>query len=259
MHIQWGDLPERVRKEIQTCAGAVTGSRPASGARSNITATIETETGPVFIKGASDEMFARSLRNEAATNSAVSAVAPELLWRIDVAEWTVLGFEHVDGRHADYSPDSPDLRLLETALQQLQEIRLPAHISRRVERHYGRLEVMSGNSLLHTDLHPDNVLITNDRAYIVDWAWACRGAPWVEIAMLVFRLMAAGHTIQEAEEWGAAFSNWDGGNALNAFVHANMRSWREAAEREPQDWKLRAAQLAQQWSERHPGTDSGPG
>lgn len=245
--IGWTDLPAVVREAIQSRTGKVTDSRPADGDRSDITATLETEKGPVFIKGANGGRFARSLSNEAATNPHVSSIAPRLLWQIEAGGWIVLGFEHVNGRHADYSPGSPDLPLLKAAVDRLQVVPLPEHVRVGVERYYGGLEAMAGTALLHIDLHPDNVLIADGQAYLVDWAWACKGAEWAELAMLVFRLMAAGHTIDSAEAWGRAFPSWQDGHSLNAFVRANAQSWDRAAQRDPQDWKVRASQLARQW------------
>ncbi|MEV0612856.1 phosphotransferase [Nonomuraea sp. NPDC050404] len=107
---------------------------------------------------------------------------------------------------------------------------------------------MTGNHLLHTDLHPENVLISGDRAVLVDWAWACKGAAWVEPAMLAFRLMVAGHPIDGAEGWGRELATWQDGTVLDEFVIANYRSWRRAADHDPQDWKLRAADMAHRWS-----------
>lgn len=95
------------------------------------------------------------------------------------------------------------------------------------------------------------MLIAGERAYIVDWAWACKGAAWAELAMLAFRLMAAGHTIQSAEAWGRAFPSWQDGTPLAEFVSANARSWQRAALRDPQDWKVRAAHRAQRWADHH--------
>ena len=39
----------------------------------------------------------------------VGEISPVLLWHFDEAGWNVLGYEYADGRHADYSPGSPDL------------------------------------------------------------------------------------------------------------------------------------------------------
>ncbi|WP_119727922.1 phosphotransferase [Thermomonospora amylolytica] len=247
--ITWADLPGAVRDQIQDRTGRVVGSRPAGGDRSDITAVLDTETGPVFIKGAREGIFARSLRHEARVTPHVAGIAPRLLWQVQTDGWTVLGLEHIAGRHADYSPGSPDLDLLRAAVLQFQGVPLPAHVTQGVERHYGGLDALVGDSLLHTDLHPDNVLITPGRAYVIDWA--CKGAAWAEPAMLAFRLMAAGHDIASAEAWGRSFPTWQDGEPLTAFIHANADSWRQAARRDPQPWKLRAADLARQWAAHH--------
>jgi hypothetical protein len=251
--IGWADLPGAVRDLVQDRTGQVAGSRPAGGDRSDITATLDTESGAVFIKGAAGGMFARSLRNEAAVNPHVSPIAPRLLWTVEAEGWIILGFEHVDGRHADYSPGSPDLPLLRAALERLQQVPLPDHVTKGAERHYGGLAAMTGDTLLHTDLHPDNVLISADRAYLVDWAWACKGAAWAELAMVAFRLIVAGHTVQSAEEWGRSCPAWKGGRTLDAFVTANALSWQRAADRDPQEWKTRTARHAQQWVDHRAG------
>lgn len=128
--IGWADLPEAVRALVQERTGRVSGSCPAGGDRSDIAATLDTETGPVFIKGGGDGIFARSLQNEAHVTPHVTGIAPALLWRIDAEGWTVLGLEHVAGRHADYSPGSPDLNLLRDALERLQRVPLPVEITR---------------------------------------------------------------------------------------------------------------------------------
>jgi hypothetical protein len=76
--------------------------------------------------------------------------------------------------------------------------------------------------------------------------------------MLAFRLMAAGHTVHAAEDWCRAFPAWQEGTALDAFVEANARSWHRAADKDPQEWKLRAARLAARWDEeRRAGNISG--
>jgi aminoglycoside phosphotransferase (APT) family kinase protein len=39
-----------------------------------------------------------------------------------------------------------------------------------------------GDTLLHLDLRGDNLLIADDRVWVVDWPAACTGKPWVDIA-----------------------------------------------------------------------------
>lgn len=42
----------------------------------------------------------------------------------------------------------------------------------------------AGETLLHTDLRADNMLLTGDQVVIVDWPYACRGAAFVDVALL---------------------------------------------------------------------------
>ena len=38
---------------------------------------------------------------------------------------------------------------------------------------------------MHADLRADNLLLTEDKVYVVDWPWACTAQPWFDlIAML---------------------------------------------------------------------------
>jgi len=48
-----------------------------------------------------------------------------------------------------------------------------------------------GDRLLHLDLHPLNVLLGADGPCVIDWAGACRGDPYVDVA-LAWVLMEAG-------------------------------------------------------------------
>ncbi|WP_174189086.1 phosphotransferase [Nocardia barduliensis] len=51
----------------------------------------------------------------------------------------------------------------------------------------------AGDTLLHTDLRPDNLLRRADGAVLaVDWAWACRGAAWIDLVALAPSIAAAG-------------------------------------------------------------------
>ncbi len=52
---------------------------------------------------------------------------------------------------------------------------------------------MPSNTLLHTDLRPDNMLYRNDGSVVVlDWAWPCSGGAWVDLVSLVPPLLAGG-------------------------------------------------------------------
>jgi aminoglycoside phosphotransferase (APT) family kinase protein len=60
-------------------------------------------------------------------------------------------------------------------------------------RHLGRLAGLEadwaaaaeGPTLLHSDLRADNLLLTPTRVVAVDWPWACVGAAWVDLLLLL--------------------------------------------------------------------------
>ena len=62
---------------------------------------------------------------QAAVAPLVRELSPELMWHFDEAGWNVLGYEHVDGRHADYAPGSPDLDRLVHLMDALRAIKVP--------------------------------------------------------------------------------------------------------------------------------------
>jgi Ser/Thr protein kinase RdoA (MazF antagonist) len=61
---------------------------------------------------------------------------------------------------------------------------------------------------LHYDLHAGNLLATGSRIYLIDWSFACRGAAWIDAAMLVPRLIEVGHTPAQAEALLAGLPAW---------------------------------------------------
>jgi aminoglycoside phosphotransferase len=46
----------------------------------------------------------------------------------------------------------------------------------------GWVAATAGDTLLHLDLRADNLLLSSDRVWVVDWPAACVGKPWVDIA-----------------------------------------------------------------------------
>jgi hypothetical protein len=86
------------------------------------------------------------------------------------------------------------------------------------------LEMVSGRTLAHTDIREQTLLIgvqTNVQphvqshgqalrvqAQVVGWACAKLAAPWVDMSHLVIRLIAAGHTPAQAEDWVCPTAVW---------------------------------------------------
>ncbi|WP_405645709.1 aminoglycoside phosphotransferase [Streptomyces uncialis] len=109
----------------------------------------------------------------------------------------------------------------------------------------------AGNALLHTDWNNHNVLITHDRAHLVDWGWATRGAAWLDPAHWVIWLIAAGHTPSAAEESVAMLPTWTMAppRAVDAFAHASANLWERIAGVTPDDWTMNLLDAARLWQQ----------
>lgn len=257
-HTQWDELPDAVRSALESVTGPVRKVEPISaGLNCGIAALLHTPTRTVFIEGLrSDHPRIATQRREVEINPHVAPIAPRLLWQIDTDGWTVLGFEYLDGRHANLSPGSADLPKLADTLRRLGQIRCPDLPLTRLEDRWAglvndsALQLLAGDSLLHTDLNPHNILI-GDIAHIVDWAWPTIGAAWVDPACAALWLIAEGHTPAAAETWAAQIPSWATASrpGIDAFTTASCRLWEQIAHDDPQPWKQRLHAAAQAWAE----------
>jgi hypothetical protein len=253
--IPFEQLPADVRRAVADKTGAVHQAVTAPGGmNSGIASVLDTDSGPVFVKGIpTDHPQVGAQHREAAVAPHLPSSCPRLFWHLELDGWSLLGYEVVEGRHADYAPGSPDLPLVEAALTELQGIAAPAdvEIKQAVDRwaEYtppGTLQHFDGDALLHTDFAPDNVLITGGRARLVDWAWPTRGAAWIDPGALALRLMDAGHTVETAVAFADRFPSWRRAapEALTAFGTATASLWREIAEQDHTPWKRAMAERA---------------
>jgi aminoglycoside phosphotransferase (APT) family kinase protein len=55
------------------------------------------------------------------------------------------------------------------------------HLEALAEMETGAPAAVDGNTLLHFDVRADNILLTADRVWFVDWPLACVGAAWVDV------------------------------------------------------------------------------
>ncbi|GAA3717975.1 hypothetical protein GCM10022224_099590 [Nonomuraea antimicrobica] len=142
--------------------------------------------------------------------------APRLLTGFELEGWVVLVFEDVEGRHPEQPWRRDELDRVLTAVKDMSRVLTPSpidappiaevfgesfqgwrrllredtagldpwalrHLGELAELESGWVAAAAGDSLVHADLRADNVLLTGDRVYIVDWPWACLGAPWFDL------------------------------------------------------------------------------
>lgn len=137
--------------------------------------------------------------------------APKLLTSFERDGWIALIFEDVEGHHPVMPWRRDELDRVRAAITVMSEALTPspievptlaevmgdvfsgwrrlldedtggldawalAHLKELAELESGWEEAGAGDTLLHADLRADNILLTGDRVYFVDWPWACRGA-----------------------------------------------------------------------------------
>ncbi len=253
--LAWCDLPTAARAAVHEHTGPfLTAADVSTGANSGVAVKAYTSTGPVFIKGIpADHRQVKTQLREAAVNPFLPASAPELLWHTQGGGWDLLGFEMIEGFIADFSPGSPDLPLVVTALAELADTPCPdiplLNLPDRYAPYTDAPKLFAGNALLHTDMAPHNILI-DTIAHLIDWAWPTRGPAWTDPAVWAVRLIDGGHTPEQADHWAAQLPAFKTAppRALVAFAEANARQWEEVQTQEPRSvWKSRMAAAAAAW------------
>ena len=149
-----------------------------------------------------------------------AAPVPRLLWSYDEGEggWVVLAFEDVDGHHPVQPWRIDELDRVVAAMEQLSTLLTPSPLPaamigtavddfsrgwrRLYEERPSRLDrvdkwsrrhiealaaiedtvgpALEGDTLLNHDIRADNILLTPDRVWFVDWPHAFVGPPWLD-------------------------------------------------------------------------------
>ncbi|SEP46492.1 hypothetical protein [Amycolatopsis saalfeldensis] len=258
----WTDLPAALTWAVEARTGRILEARTATaGENSPLAAFIRSESGTTFVKGIpADHRRVITQSREAAVTPFVQGISPALLWQFNEAGWTVLGYAYVEGRHADYRPGSPDLDALVHLMTALGKIKIPGDpLFKRAEDRWKtyvatpeEATLFAGDTLAHSDWAPDNVLVSADQAWLIDWAWPTLSAPWLDAASWILRLIAAGgHTPREAELTAFRVPAFEASDPdhVDAFAAANVRLWTEIANSNPTTWTKEMAQAAWDWSQ----------
>jgi hypothetical protein len=259
VRIDWDELDMSARVAIEAHAGPVRGARTArEGKNSHVAAFLDTAGGSVFVKGLrKDHPGVVTQHREAAVNPYVRPVSPALLWQTETADWHLLGFEHAPGRHADLTPGSPDLPKVLDTMARLAHLPCPdiPPLKQAVQRWAAYVDdpadlaLLDGDTLLHTDYNPYNVLVHDRAARLIDWAWPTRGAAFIDPACLIVRLVFAGHSPAQAEATVSDLPAWKNASsrAIDVYATAITRMWTEIAHADPTPWKRQTMAAAHAW------------
>ncbi|UVJ39492.1 phosphotransferase [Arthrobacter sp. CJ23] len=186
-------------------------------------------------------------RKEAAVTGALADTvpAPRLIGTYDDGEWVALVLSDVEGRHPHIPWRLSELTIVLDALLRLARTPVPAALEnlptlekelseafnawsrirsdppedcdswvlRNLESLEGLalsgLKDLGGDSLVHTDIRADNILITpNNTAVLVDWPWACVGSSWIDAlsALINVRVFDPMFDVESVLQSHAAFA-----------------------------------------------------
>lgn len=239
--IQWETLPAAVRSAVEETTGTIIKAEPAAqGTETRVTAVLDEEGGrQFFLKAArEDDPSYPLLERErfAHTVMTMSTPAPALVTARYAAGWIALAFESLAGaRHPDLSPGSGDIPRVLAMLSMLgvspawegtpgiaervsalRSAALPARslpcASRAVfVTALDRFDdsALAGGLVVHGGLAPGRLAVTGGETVLATgWAWMSAGVPWIDSALLVPHLIAAGHDPSGAESAVSAVPAW---------------------------------------------------
>ncbi|MDG9674685.1 aminoglycoside phosphotransferase [Micromonospora sp. DH14] len=252
MRSDWTALPKSITAGITERIGGTFDVTPASsGNHAEIASTVTGPAGQIFVKAASGELSVRSLRYELAATRAIDRHPPAVLWQFESEGWLVVGTEHLAGPHPNLSPGSTDLDLLLATLKVLQETPAAGEMWFTPAARLGFAHpAMDGETLIHSDLNPTNLIVTPLGLRIVDWAWATKAAGWVELALLVQWLIGSGHSVEQAEEWLAQLPAWNATDrqVLDHFALRNATKWAAKSGKSTELWVHDLAMWTDDWA-----------
>lgn len=216
--LDWVHLPPYIRSMVEGHLGApvVEAVSQGGGFTPGFASVLTCADGSVhFVKAASTKaqrMFAESYREETRKLRMLpqEVPAPRLLWAEDDGEWVLLATEYVDGRAPARPWTAEDLAAASAMAVTMAKVLTPApaglgsaaeefgdwpalweqidhpraeDLKALADRY---LEVVGGDTLVHTDIRDDNILIRSDgSAVLCDWNWPVVGPVWLDSLFLL--------------------------------------------------------------------------
>lgn len=84
----------------------------------------------------------------------------------------------------------------------------------------GFAKAAAGDSLIHSDLRADNIVLREDAVVFVDWAWAAHGQAWLDPLILALTAGVQGHPHPEAVFQSSTTARKADGAAVNSVLSA---------------------------------------
>jgi hypothetical protein len=291
--IAWADLPPAVRAFTEDHLGSpVVSARTQPGGFSpGVAARLACADGSTaFVKACGTSLNPDSPRLHRAEVHALrhvpdSVPRPALLAAYDDGDWVAMLLEDVAGRHPHLPWTDQDVAATTSSLNRVAAVvgdpalptfaetaevltgwdgvaaepdGVPPGLVRRLpemlDLQARAQEVTVGDGLVHWDARSDNVLLRDGEAVLLDWAWACRGAEWLDTLLLAVDFVIQGGPDPDGylRETGptAAADPRD----LRAMVATMVGFWADRARRPAppglptiRRWQAHCGQRTQQW------------
>jgi aminoglycoside phosphotransferase (APT) family kinase protein len=268
--IPWEAVPDHVRGAVEASLGSpVVSARTQLGGFSPGAAVrvVCADGTRRFVKACGNDLNPDTPDLNRAEIRALELLPPSvpharLLSAYDDGVWVVLVLEDVVGRRPGVPWTEADVARVAATLESVGATRAPSELPRFAESahqldawdlvradpsglpaalldrvpemlHRQQLarEVTAGDLLVHWDARADNILVRDDQAVLLDWAWACRGAPWLDTLALALDLRIQGGQDPDAFLASCPMTRDVSGEHLASVVAAVAGLWHERARR----------------------------
>jgi aminoglycoside phosphotransferase (APT) family kinase protein len=291
--ISWDDVPRHVRAAVDQGLGSpITSAVTQQGGFSPGAAVrVVCEDGRrAFVKAVGRSLNPDSPGLHRREIQAMSVLpdgvpAPRLLSSYDDGDWVALVLEDVAGRRPDLPWQGGDVDAMSVALGHLARTRAPEQLPvfadnggvltswdqvtadpegigsallhrlpEMLAAQFLAREVTPGDALVHWDARADNVLIRAGKAVLLDWAWASRGAPWLDSLLLAMDFRIQGGPDPDDFLHASAVTREVEPTHLRAVVACMVGVWADYARRPPprglptiRSWQANCRDHAQRW------------
>lgn len=292
--LDWQNVPVHVRRSVEAELGApvveavtqVGGFSPGAAARLRLA-----DGRRFFIKACGAELNPDTPDLNRAEMTALALLPDEvpaarLVASYDDGDWVALVLDDVDGRRPPVPWTTPDVDAVTRSLSRVAATTahpelppfadvvlalsawddvaatpegidpgLTARLPEMLDHQARARAVTPGDALVHWDARGDNILITADgEAVLLDWAWACRGAPWLDTLLLVVDFVVQGGPDPDKYLRSTGATRDVPASDLQSVVACMVGVWSDRSRRPPppglptiRTWQAHCARGALRW------------